>query len=191
MPAQIRSFEDPDPLETGIYLDTSILIFHLGSSTRWHRPSRTKATLSGRFLERCAREDVIIAISLQTLLELRNWVFVGIYSDVANSRGFATYKDAYAQHPEHMADVLNEIERIEAVTLRVPNLILIETPLDVRILQRSSGFLHLHQLEPTDALHFSVAYLEGLRAFATVDEAWHRVPDIVLYTCSPRLLGMH
>lgn len=191
MPARIRSFEDPDPLEVPIYIDTSILIHLLGPTARWIRDApKRKAALADAFLDRCAKEDAVVAISLHTYIELRSWVFVGMYKDLADREGYPHYKAAYSRQPEYMGEVTRETERVELLLAAIPSLVTIETPISIEILTRSYGFMFQLNLEPADAIHYAIASLEGISAYATVDEAWYHIPGIHLYTSSERLLNL-
>lgn len=179
MTAQIEAFETSNPLDSTIYLDTSVLVLHYGS--QWSNVSRSKAQRAQRFLVRCAQEDVVLVVSLWALQELRTVVFRGMYSRRAKKLGAQDWKAAYAQDPSFCEQVHGEIERVQGLLEQYPSLVVLDRAIDSGILERALGYVFQYHLEPADALHVVVAQAEGVSTFATTDRSWVNVPGVRLY----------
>jgi len=182
MTRQPEPFDTPNPLDTAIYLDTSIIVLHYGTS--WGHPaSRTKAALTRNFLERCAREEVALVVSLWTLEELRHAIFHGIYRRLAHRTGSAqTPKHAYAQYPHACQQVHQAIAQVEQALEAHPAVVVLDRPIDRDILDRALGYVFQYHLEPADALHVTLSLAEGVSSFATTDRAWLNVPGVRVYS---------
>jgi len=157
MKARYLHFLDRNPLENPIYLDTDILAFTFGVDAGWSTPTDKSIGESCKnFLARTVLEDVVTATSLHALAELRVAISIGMYKALAKSAGLGnSAKVAYAQRPEYMKDVHAEIERIEQLITRLPNLVILETPIDGEALERAIGLAFQYNVEPGDAIHLS------------------------------------
>lgn len=186
MTARYVGFSNPDPLDNPIYLDTDILAFYYGSPAGWSVTNAAKAVASQAFLDRCIMEDVILIISSQTIIELRNAIFVGMYEGYARILGIKGRGKlcgiAYRQEPRYAETIFQEIARIERLLSVIPSLVRIEQAIDEAALDKAAGYVFQYHVEPSDAIHIVLADRESVRTFATSDRMWGEVPGIRIYT---------
>jgi predicted nucleic acid-binding protein len=166
-----RSFADR--LEPLIYWDTTFALSVRIDTERFHAECVA-------FRNRLDAEGVVSVVSDFVYDEL---AFVLMKrSLLAEARRVGKrWMDIHNEHPEFLATVYHEIQTIKT-DLEVATL---KLTVSDAVTDKAFQLMRNFHLLPTDAYHSAVALDAGVNTFASLDEHFLRVDDIIVYTCLP------
>ena len=171
MTAEKRSFNDA--LEPLFYWDTAFTISFFIESERYHKECLA-------FRHRLDAEGSLSAVSDLVYNELAFYLLKRALLEEGQRTG-QYWLDVKRNRPDVIIKTMPDVDAKRAELDRIA----INLPSGEGVKERAFQLMRDYALLPTDAYHIAVALDAGINAFASVDEDFLQVDNIIVYTCLP------
>ena len=190
MGATVRQFKDGIKHDM-LFLDTSFLVDSI--CPRKGTP-RSRISECGKFWKklgnRIAAKKLLCYVSDLVLDEFYFYVVLSHYErELPKYPLLSDWHELYRDHPELLPNSLPQLDQFYSTVILLG--ILLTQPCDMPryvipplVISAKQIMVDFYML-PTDAFHIATAKALGIEAIVALDEHFHEVDGIVIYTCLP------
>jgi len=169
-------FDFAAPLPDRLYWDSSFLVNVAFAAAKRHQPCAA-------YYYRLKESEIPVILSNLALDE--TW-YILLKLEIERLHHPQSFWEIYREEAQHLRPIFQKLREFTTRLLQLPHVTLVGT--EANAYETALTVMEQSFLLPRDAYHWALMQANGLRAVATTDADFIRIPEVVIYTCNERIL---
>jgi predicted nucleic acid-binding protein len=169
-------FDFTAPLPDRLYWDSSFLVNVAFAAAKLHRPCAA-------YYYRLKETGVSVILSNLALDE--TW-YILLKLEAEQLHRPRSFWEMYREEAERLRPIFHKLREFTTRLTQLPHVTLVGT--EANAYETALEVMEQSFLLPRDAYHWALMQASGLKAVATTDADFTRIPEVAIYTCNERML---